>query len=170
MPNKKLKKSKIQFLKPYLLPITLIMSAIIIAGAIVYVNARQDRKTEQALNSSNNVKISLDNPAVAQAKAAADKYFEALNNCDLETANELRFVPKDDIDASNKDQCKKDCAGPITYKFVEVTSYQNKVVDGQQVEIAGFGYLFTCGNMTRSTGVIMTRDIEKNKWLLFSTI
>lgn len=104
------------------------------------------------------------------AKAAADKYFEALHNCDLKTANSLRFVPKDEMDIIDKEECKKECGGSLTSKFVEVTSYKNKVVDGENVEVVGMGYLFTCNNTTRSTGVIMTRDAQQNTWLLFSTL
>lgn len=170
MTKKKQNKSKVQLLKPYLLPIALIVSALIIAGAIVYINTRQDTKTERTTTSSKNKEASLDNPAVAEAKRVADKYFEALHNCDLQTANSLRFVPKDDIDAINKDQCKQECAGSPTFRFIEITSYKTEEVDGEQVEVVGMGYLFTCGNTTRSTGVIMTRDAEENKWLLLGTI
>lgn len=170
MAKKKQKKSKTQLLKLYLLPIALIVSALIVAGAVLYINTRQDAKTGQTSESSKNLEASLDNPNVAAAKAAADKYFKALHDCDVKAANSLRFVPKDNIDAMTKDQCKQDCAGSPTFKFVEVASYKTEEVDGEQVEVVALGYLFTCGNTTRSTGVIMTRDAEENKWLLLSTI
>jgi len=129
--------------------------------------AKPEQKTQQSSSESTNTGTSLANPAVAEAKVIADKYFEAASNCELETANSLRLLPKN-ITLS-KEECQKECLGGLTYKYIKPVSYSSSQSGGVTTEVAAFDYVFGCGDKAYPTLVQMVRSSEDNTWMVFNT-
>lgn len=168
MVKKKQKNKKKLRLNRKILVVTVILFVLTILIVGMYFNQKPNQKTNtlQPRSTSSNTKNDLNNPAVAEAKATADKYFEAVSNCDLETANTLRILPKNIT--QSKEDCQKECPGGLTYKHIKPLSYNSSESGGITTEIATFDYAFGCGDKTYPTIMQMIRSSEDNIWLVFN--
>ncbi|MES2970762.1 MAG: hypothetical protein V4702_00385 [Patescibacteria group bacterium] len=137
----------------------------------VYIGRHSKTSVTNEQSAPTNIKestnTSLTNPAVAEAKAKADEYFEAASNCDLERANSLRLLPKN-ITLS-KEECQKECPGGLTYKYLKPVSYNSSESGGVTTEFAAFDYVFGCGDKTYPTLMQMVRSSDDKSWLVFNS-
>lgn len=153
---------------------TLIIAALLLFSTIlisvVYLNKKPQKETkiQQPDLNSRNSQNSLSNPAVAEARAVADEYFDAVKNCDLEKANSLRLLPNNIT--KTKEECQKECSGGLRYKLLKPVSYNSKESGGIVTEVAAFDYFASCSDKTTPLLIQLIRSSDDNKWQVFGTM
>lgn len=170
MVKKKQKSKK----KPFFNSITVSVVALLLLSTIligvIYLSKRTQKEdiVQQPASGSESSRNSLNNPAVAEAKAVADEYFEAVKNCDLEKANSLLLLPKNT--SKTTEECQSECPGGLRYKFLKPVSYNSKESGGVAYEVAAFDYLASCSDKTTPLLIQIIRSSDDNKWQVLSKL
>lgn len=168
MTKKRQKRNKNQQ-KRQILTVTIASVILIMIATAIYIIQKPPKeiKVQQPSAQTGYTQHSLSSPAVAEAKAVAEKYFEAAKNCDFEAANSMRILPKNIT--QTKEECHDECPGGLQYKFIKPVSYNSAESEGITTEFAAFDYVFGCGDQTHPTIMQMMRSSDENMWLVFNT-